>query len=143
MKKSIVKATAITVPDRSLKISLLRIRTGRCPACSRPRVGLRSAQRISPLSMRAMTWRPQTAPLPPAPFRRPDPVSRTHGPSGSLRDGLVFFDGDLDGLNPTGGYRLCHESIEPPLRMFIKRNRYLRARHHAPPSLSWIVEHTS
>src|SRR5262245_54540797 len=41
--------------------------------------------------MRAMSRRPQTTPLPPAPFRRPGPVSRTHGPSGSLRDGPVFL----------------------------------------------------
>ncbi len=49
----LVSATAITVPERSLKTLLLRIRTGRCPACSDPRTGFRSAQRTSPLSIRA------------------------------------------------------------------------------------------
>src|SRR2546422_6885004 len=41
----LVRATAITVPDRSLNTSWLRMSTGRSPACSRPRTGLRSAQR--------------------------------------------------------------------------------------------------
>ena len=45
----LVSATAITVPERSLNTSWLRIKIGRSPACSWPRTGLRSAQRISPL----------------------------------------------------------------------------------------------
>src|SRR6266496_1465608 len=46
-----VIGTAITVPERSLKMSWLRMRTGRRPACSCPRAGWRSAQRISPLNI--------------------------------------------------------------------------------------------
>ena len=49
----LVSATAITVQERSLNTSWLRIKTGRSPACSLPRTGFRSAQRISPLSIRA------------------------------------------------------------------------------------------
>jgi len=44
----LVSATAITVPERSLNMSWLRIRTGRSPDCSRPTVGLSAAHRISP-----------------------------------------------------------------------------------------------
>jgi hypothetical protein len=39
---------AMTVPERSLKMSWLMTRTGRCPACSRPRVGSRSAENVTP-----------------------------------------------------------------------------------------------
>lgn len=44
----LVIATAMTVPDRSLNTSWLSTSTGRMPACSRPRVGFKSAHRISP-----------------------------------------------------------------------------------------------
>jgi hypothetical protein len=40
----LVMAKVMTVPLRSLKTSWLIIRTGRWPACSWPRAGLRSAQ---------------------------------------------------------------------------------------------------
>src|SRR6058998_3771413 len=46
-------AIAITVPDRRLNRSLLRIRTGRRPACSLPRTGSRPAQYISHLRILA------------------------------------------------------------------------------------------
>jgi hypothetical protein len=49
----LVIAIAITVSDFLLNRSWLRIRTGRSPACSRPRTGFRSAQYTSPLSIRA------------------------------------------------------------------------------------------
>ena len=82
-----VKATAMTVPERSLKTSWLKISTGRRLACSRPRTGFRSAQRISPLSIRA------TFPG----FRR-DPFRR----------GLLFFRIELGALpgQPGAGYSL-------------------------------------
>jgi hypothetical protein len=48
-----VTASAITVPERWLKMSSLTTSTGLCPACSWPRAGSRSAQAMSPLSMRA------------------------------------------------------------------------------------------
>src|SRR5947199_10586819 len=61
----------MTVPERSLNTSWLRTRTGRSPACSRPRTGLRSAQRISPLSIRAKS--PSCPPDLPQPWpARPD-----------------------------------------------------------------------
>src|SRR5205814_6501232 len=44
----LVIATAITVPERSLNTSWLRIRTGRRPACSCPRTGFSFAHRTSP-----------------------------------------------------------------------------------------------
>lgn len=47
----LVSSDAITVPDRALKISCLRTRTGRRPDCSFPRVGFISAHRISPLTL--------------------------------------------------------------------------------------------
>ncbi len=50
----LVTASAITVPERSLNILLLRTRTGRRPACSLPIVGSSSAQTISPLSILAI-----------------------------------------------------------------------------------------
>jgi len=50
----LVRATAITVPERSLNTSWLIIKTGRSPCCSLPRVGLSSAQRMSPLNILAM-----------------------------------------------------------------------------------------
>ena len=40
----LVMAMAITVSDLLLNTSWLRIRTGRSPACSRPRAGFKSAQ---------------------------------------------------------------------------------------------------
>jgi hypothetical protein len=40
----LVMAIAITVSERRLKISWLGTSTGRRPACSRPRSGLKSAQ---------------------------------------------------------------------------------------------------
>ena len=54
---------AMTVPDRSLKTSWLRMSTGRWPACSRPRTRLRSAQRSSPLREKRflICWRPTTS----------------------------------------------------------------------------------
>src|SRR5207245_3810735 len=53
----LVTAMAITVPERLLKVSSLKTTTGRRPACSEPRVGARSAQRMSPLNMAAIRWR--------------------------------------------------------------------------------------
>jgi hypothetical protein len=53
----LVTATAITVPERSLNTSSLRTTTGRRPACSRPRTRSRSAQTMSPLSIRAIVPR--------------------------------------------------------------------------------------
>ncbi len=50
----LVNPTAITVPERSLKTSALRTRTGRSPDCACPRVGSKSAQRAqrtSPLKV--------------------------------------------------------------------------------------------
>src|SRR3989449_7452593 len=75
------QATAMTVPERSLNTSWLRTRTGRSPACSRPRTGLRSAQRISPLSIRAKS--PSFPPgLPqPGPSRPRGRALRTPAPS--------------------------------------------------------------
>jgi hypothetical protein len=40
----LVIATAMTVPDRSLKMLWLKIRTGRKPPCSLPMTGFKSAQ---------------------------------------------------------------------------------------------------
>ena len=44
----------MTVPERALKTSSLRIKTGRRPDCSCPRVGSSSAQTISPFSREAI-----------------------------------------------------------------------------------------
>lgn len=64
----LVIAIAITVSDFRLNNSWLRIRTGRNPACSRPRTGFKSAQQTSPLSIRAKRGHPNlvqpTASLP-------------------------------------------------------------------------------
>jgi hypothetical protein len=53
-----------------LNTSWLRMSIGRSPACSRPRTGVRSAQRTSPLSIRAKSLyslqalpRPEASPL--------------------------------------------------------------------------------
>src|SRR5574341_779108 len=80
----------MTVPERSLNTSWLKISTGRSPACSRPLTGFRSAQRISPLNIRAILTDPQKALLRPAPFRTPDRVWRILGPDDSVQDGQVF-----------------------------------------------------
>lgn len=66
----LVIATAITVPEWSLKTSWLKIKTGRNPDCSRPLVGLRSAHRISPLSIAAIDSRLQPNLLQPLLFQR-------------------------------------------------------------------------
>ena len=72
----LVMATAITVPERWLKTSWLRIRTGRRPACSCPRTGFKSAHRMSPLSILAIPIVPQKdLPLPKL-SRKPDPTWR-------------------------------------------------------------------
>jgi len=77
----LVRATAITVPERSLKTSWLRMSTGRSPACSRPRTGLRSAQRTSPLSIRAKSL--YSRPALPRPELSPHlgPASHIRAPS--------------------------------------------------------------
>ncbi len=77
----LVSATAITVPERSLKTSWLRISTGRRPACSRPRTGLRSAQRISPLSIRAKSLGSLRDPLQREHAPRVGQASSTRSPS--------------------------------------------------------------
>ena len=75
----LVSATAMTVPERSLKTSSLSTRTGRSPACSLRRVGSRSAQRISPLSMRATTRDPPSDLRRRIAAPRPDRAWRTRG----------------------------------------------------------------
>ncbi len=88
----LVSATAITVPERSLNTSWLRTRTGRSPACSLPRIGIRSAQRISPLSIRAKCLgsrqgppQPTPAPPPDSAFHTPERAGFSRGASASQR----------------------------------------------------------
>src|SRR6266542_1142373 len=77
----LVIAMAITVPERSLKMSWLMTRTGRLPVCSRPRVGSRSAQNTSPLSTRAMIPDRKVRLLQRDAARSENPVSHTPGPA--------------------------------------------------------------
>lgn len=77
----LVNATAITVPERSLKTSWLKTRTGRRPDCSCPRTGSRSAQRTSPLSIRATSQSPRRAPRQRDAFPREDRAWPTRGPA--------------------------------------------------------------
>ncbi len=73
----LVNAVAITVPDRVLKTSWLRISTGRRPGCALPLVGFSSAQRISPLNIPAIRRAPRPCPLQPSFSLQRDRVLRT------------------------------------------------------------------
>lgn len=101
----LVNAIAITVPDRSLKTSWLSTSTGRRPACSRPRVGSRSAHRTSPLSMRAMSPHPSRGLPPPAPVRPLGRASHIRRQGGDLQQALEFLQNWL--LAETSGTLLA------------------------------------
>src|SRR5437762_3428929 len=83
-------ATAMTVPDRSLNTSWLSTRTGRRPDCSWPRTGLSSAQRISPLSIRAMIPGLGRDPRRPGASLRADSAWRTLERDGSGQAGGAY-----------------------------------------------------
>src|SRR5437588_7942714 len=80
-------ASAMTVPERVLNMSSLMTTTGRRPPCSCPRAGSRSAQKTSPLSIRAIVEHLRKGLGLPALVRPADLVFRILGQAACASDG--------------------------------------------------------
>src|SRR5437763_1508147 len=136
----LVMAAAMTVPDRALKTSWLKTSQGRRPACSEPRVKLRSAQRTSPLSTGATCRGPRRALLRPGLSRTRGPGWRTREPGArecanldpAFQARQLFGDGLLHGPAAVGEHAARHQAIEPRQRGGIERDGDLGAEHGIP-----------
>ena len=128
----------MTVPERSLKTSWLKISTGREPACSRPRTGFRSAQRISPLSIRPRFQASCEALFGERLFLCRVELGALLGQPGAGYSLEFLGDRGFNGLAPIPKALLRDQLIDPVHEIGFKGQGNFRLRH----SLSMIKYHT-
>ena len=128
----LVRARAMTVPDFSLNTSWLITTTGLTPACSLPLTGLRSAQTISPLSIRAIRRSPSHL-LPPYFSQIQYPACHIPPPGDAFPCGSVFLRPHLVWPDSCLGTSRRHHSVQPDQRLLVDGNSDLCRAHHLPP----------